>query len=163
MHLSTVISECNSVGNHREWWVDTGATRHICAEKNVFSNYKAIDGEQLFMENFSSSKVEGQGNMTLEMTSGKELVLNNVLHVPNIQRNLVSGSLLSKNGIKLVFVSDKFVLTKNRMSSKPENESVTNDCALEVTIPRDGVRQVAMNTSAAAMSSSGTSHFIAFQ
>ena len=49
------------------------------------------------------------------MTSGKELVLNNVLHVPDIRKNLVSGSLLSKNGFKLVFVSDKFVLSKNEM------------------------------------------------
>lgn len=99
MHLSAVISECNSVGNPREWWVDTGATRHICAEKSVFSDYKPIDGEQLFMGNSSSSKVEGQGKVTLKMTSGKELVLNNVLHVPDIRKNLVSGSLLCKKGL----------------------------------------------------------------
>ena len=49
------------------------------------------------------------------MTSGKELTLNNVLHVPDIRKNLVSGSLLSKNGFRLVFESDKFVLTKNGM------------------------------------------------
>ena len=36
-----------------------------------------------------------------------------VLHVPEIRKNLVSGSLLSKNGFRLVFESDKFVLTKN--------------------------------------------------
>ncbi|BBH02484.1 NOL1/NOP2/sun family protein [Prunus dulcis] len=49
------------------------------------------------------------------MTSGKEVTLNNLLHVPEIRKNLVSGSLLSKNGFKLVFESDKFVLTKNGM------------------------------------------------
>ena len=52
---------------------------------------------------------------SLKMTSGKELTLNNVLHVPDIHKNLVSGSLLSKNGFRLVFLSDKFVLTKNGM------------------------------------------------
>ena len=36
-----------------------------------------------------------------------------VLHVPNICKNLVSGSLLSKNGLKMVFESNKFALTKN--------------------------------------------------
>ncbi|KAL6333744.1 hypothetical protein AAG906_028930 [Vitis piasezkii] len=61
------------------------------------------------------SKVEGRGKVILKMTSGKELTLNDVLHVPDIRKNLVSGSLLSKNGFKLVFVSDKFVLTKNEM------------------------------------------------
>jgi hypothetical protein len=72
-------------------------------------------GEELFMGNSSSSKVEGRGKVILKMTSGKELTLNEVLHVPDIRKNLVSGSLLSKNGFKLVFVSDKFVLTKNEM------------------------------------------------
>ena len=67
------------------------------------------------MGNSSSSKVEGRGKVILKMTSGKELTLNEVLHVPYIRKNLVSGSLLSKNGFKLVFVSDKFVLTKNKM------------------------------------------------
>ena len=38
-----------------------------------------------------------------------------MLHVPDICKNLVSGSLLSKNGFELVFVSDKFVLFKNDM------------------------------------------------
>ena len=67
------------------------------------------------MGNSSSSKVEGQGKVVLKMTSGKELTLNDVLHVPEILKNLVSGSLLSKKGFKLVFVSDNFILTKNGM------------------------------------------------
>ena len=65
------------------------------------------------MGNSSTSKVEGQGKIVLKITSGKELTLNNVLHVPDIRKNLVSRSLLSKNEFRLVFESDKFVLTKN--------------------------------------------------
>ena len=49
----------------------------------------------------------------LKMTSGKKLTLNDVLHMPDICKNLVSCSLLSKNDFKLVIESDKFVLTKN--------------------------------------------------
>ena len=82
----------------------------------MFSSYQTIDyGEQLFMGNSSSSKVEGQGKVVLKMTSGKELILNDVLHVPEILKNLVPGSLLSKKGFKLVFVSNNFILTKNGM------------------------------------------------
>ena len=47
------------------------------------------------------------------MTSEKELTLNDVLHVPKIRKNLVSRSLLSKKGFRLVFESNKFVLTKS--------------------------------------------------
>ncbi|XXG85845.1 hypothetical protein AAC387_Pa11g0861 [Persea americana] len=115
INLSAVVSEVNLVGNTREWWVETGATRHVCCNKEMFSTYQASNGEQLFMGNFATSKVESQGQVVLKMTSGKELTLNNVLHVPDIRKNLLSGSLLSKKGSKLVFESDKFVLTKSEM------------------------------------------------
>ena len=116
MNLSAVVSEINLVGNSKEWWVNTGATRHICSDKRMFSSYQEVtDGEHLYMGNSSTSKVVGQGKVILKMTSGKELTLNNVMHVPDIRKNLVSGSLLSKNGFRLVFESDKFVLTKSGM------------------------------------------------
>ena len=64
------------VGNTKEWWVDTGATRHICSNKKMFSSYEAInDGEQRFMGNSSTSKIEGKGKVILKMTSEKELTL----------------------------------------------------------------------------------------
>ena len=117
MNLSVVVSEVNFIGsNTKERWVDTGATRHVSSNKNMFSSYQTIDnGEQLFMGNSSSSKVEGQGKVVLKMTSVKELTLYDVLHVPEIRKNLVSGSLLSKKGFKLVYVSYNFFLTKNGM------------------------------------------------
>ena len=96
--------------------MDIGATRHICADKKMFTSYSAVDnGEQLFMGNSSTSKVKGQGKIILKMTSGKELTLNNVLHVSYIRKNRVTRSLLSKNRFRLVFENDKFVLTKNGM------------------------------------------------
>ena len=58
--LCAVILECNKVGNSKEWWVDTEATRHICANKNMFTSYVLVSsGEQLFMGNSSTSEVEG--------------------------------------------------------------------------------------------------------
>ena len=117
MNLSAMVSEVNFISsNTKEWWVDTGATRHVYSDKKMFSSYHNIDnGEQLFMGNSSSSKVESQGKVVLKMTSSKELTLNDVLHVPEIRKNLMSGSLLSKKGFKLAFVSNNFILTKNGM------------------------------------------------
>ena len=114
MNLSAIVSVVNFIGsNTKEWWVDTRATCHVCSDKTMFSSYHNIDnGEQLFMGNSSSSKVEGQGKVVLKMTSGKELTLNDVLHVPEIRKNLVSESLLSKKGFNLVFVSNNFILIK---------------------------------------------------
>ena len=117
MNLFAVISEVNLIGrNTKEWWMDIGATRHVCSETKMFSTYNPMgNGGKIFMGNSSTSKIEGIGKVVLKMTTDKFLTLKDVLHVLNIQKNLVSGSLLSKNGFKLVFESDKFSLFKSGM------------------------------------------------
>ncbi|XP_022847663.1 uncharacterized protein LOC111370208 [Olea europaea var. sylvestris] len=42
--LSAIVFEANMVDNPREWFVDTGATRHVCADKKMFSSYTPING-----------------------------------------------------------------------------------------------------------------------
>ncbi|KAK4380871.1 Retrovirus-related Pol polyprotein from transposon TNT 1-94 [Sesamum angolense] len=96
LNLSAVVFEANLVDNPREWWIDTGATRHICSDKEMFSTYTPINGRKLFMGNSATSNIVGIGNVVLKMTSGKELTLIDVFHVPDIRKNLVSGSLLVK-------------------------------------------------------------------
>jgi len=49
------------------------------------------------------------------MTFEKLFTLNNVHFIADIRKNLVFGSLLSKNSIKMVFKSDKYILSKNDM------------------------------------------------
>ncbi|XP_047269238.1 uncharacterized protein LOC124898947 [Capsicum annuum] len=37
--LCAMFSECNLVGNPHEWWMDYGATRHVCTNKELFSSF----------------------------------------------------------------------------------------------------------------------------
>ncbi|KAJ9561442.1 hypothetical protein OSB04_006602 [Centaurea solstitialis] len=100
----------------KEWWVDTGATRHVCYDKNNFHTFKEVnDDQKLFMGNAATAEIKGIGEVVLRMTLGKELKLKDVLFVPELRKNLVSGWLLNKVGFKLVFESDKFVLSKSGM------------------------------------------------
>ena len=64
------------------------------------------------MGNSSTATIKGKGTVDLEFTSGKIVFLTNVCHVPEVRKNLVSGSLLNKHGFNLVFESDKFILSK---------------------------------------------------
>lgn len=90
-----------------EWIVDTGATKHFCSDKDLFVDFSnASDGEHVFMGNSSSSEVLGKGNVFLKLNSGKTLSLKNVLYVPSLRRNLISGALLNKAEVKLVFEGD---------------------------------------------------------
>ena len=98
--LTTVIFEVNLVGsNPKEWWIDTGATRHMCYDKRMFSIFEPIEiGEKVFMGNSTTSDTKGQGKVVLKMTYGKKMTLTNGLYVPEIHKNLVSGSLLNSHG-----------------------------------------------------------------
>ena len=64
------------------------------------------------MGNSSTATIKGKGSVELQFTSGKVLTLNDVYYVPEVRKNLVSGSLLNKFGFKLVFEADKFILSK---------------------------------------------------
>ncbi|PHU08618.1 hypothetical protein BC332_20478 [Capsicum chinense] len=37
--LCAMLSECNLVGNPREWWMDSGAIHHVYANKELFLTF----------------------------------------------------------------------------------------------------------------------------
>jgi ribosomal protein L15 len=106
--------EANLVGNIVEWVLDTGATRHLCADKGLFAEFEDVEnGGCVFMGNATSAPISGKGKVFLKLTSGKTLALSNVLYVPSLRRNLVSGALLNKASLKLIFEADKVVMSRN--------------------------------------------------
>jgi hypothetical protein len=88
--LPTVLSVCQSL----EWWANTGANIHVCADISLFSSYQCKGTRALLMENRSYARVLGVDTVILKFTLGKTVLLKNVQHVPSIKKNLVSGSLL---------------------------------------------------------------------
>jgi hypothetical protein len=101
-----------SVYHSPEWWIDTSANIHVCTDISLFSSYQVGGTGSLWMGNGSHVHVLGVGMVNLKLTSGKTVRLKNVQHVPTIKKNLVSGSLLYRDGFKLVFESNKSVLSK---------------------------------------------------
>ncbi|PHT42412.1 hypothetical protein CQW23_16437 [Capsicum baccatum] len=119
--LCAMFSECNLTGNPHEWWMDSSVTRHVCANKELFLSFALAQAEEMiYMANFATAKVEETGKNCLKMTSGKVLTLNNVLYVPELHRNLISISLLDKNGFKCVTVSGKIVISKDKAGEEAE-------------------------------------------
>ncbi|KAH9620479.1 hypothetical protein KSS87_010586, partial [Heliosperma pusillum] len=47
------------------WWIDSGATRHVCKTRSWFKDYVPVkDGSILHMGNESTAKIQGCGNIT---------------------------------------------------------------------------------------------------
>ena len=115
--IVVVISQANMVTNSKNWVVDSGATRHICANRDIFTSYSLVGNDEkvVYLGDSHTAQVLGKGKIMLKLTSGKTLPLSNVLHVPNIKANLVSIALLRKVGVKVSFESDRIVMTKNNI------------------------------------------------
>lgn len=82
-----------------DWWIDIGATKHICANQSCFTSLQTAAGGSVLMGNGVAAAVRGVGQVSLKLTSGKNLVLKDVLLVPAMTRNLLSGSMLCRQGI----------------------------------------------------------------
>ncbi|GJV68588.1 retrovirus-related pol polyprotein from transposon TNT 1-94 [Tanacetum coccineum] len=117
---------------------------------------RAVDnGQKLYMGNSATADIKGEGDVILKMTSEKELKLTNVLYVPEIRKNLVSGWLLNKFGFRLVFESDKFVLSKNQMYVG-KGYAVDAMFKLNVMVVKNDINK--MNSSAYLIESSNVWH-----
>ncbi|KAL0453548.1 UNVERIFIED_CONTAM: hypothetical protein Slati_1332900 [Sesamum latifolium] len=106
--IAVVVVEANLVENKTDWILDTGASKYFCSNKELFQELKeAADGECVFMGNSATAGILEKRKVLLKLTSGKTLALQDVLYVPSIRRNLISGSLLNKVGLKIVLEADK--------------------------------------------------------
>nr|KAJ0214327.1 hypothetical protein LSAT_V11C400181990 [Lactuca sativa] len=77
----SVISEAFYVQDDDvAWWVDSGATSHICKDLRWFMQCQPIKyGSVVKMENVATEPIKGLGSVLLYFTSGKCLCLNNIL------------------------------------------------------------------------------------
>ncbi|KAL0346476.1 UNVERIFIED_CONTAM: hypothetical protein Scaly_1663600 [Sesamum calycinum] len=101
--LLTIYEPCDSL-------IDTGANVHVCADKSLFLSYQAITGKTVSMGNSSTAKVLGIGSVDLKFSSGRILSLTRVHHVPTVRRNIISGSVIVREGYELAFKFNKVVI-----------------------------------------------------
>nr|GEW85125.1 hypothetical protein [Tanacetum cinerariifolium] len=116
LHMASVIIT-------DDWWYDSGATTHVYNNRDLFKTYKETeDGHEVIIGDNHTSNIIGSGNMEIQFTYGKKLTLMNVLHVPNIRKNLVSGFKLCKSEVKAVIESDKAFETFKIYKAEVENQ-----------------------------------------
>ncbi|RVW77068.1 Retrovirus-related Pol polyprotein from transposon RE1 [Vitis vinifera] len=78
----------------KPWIVDTGASDHMTGDAAILQNYKPSNGHSsVHIADGSKSKIAGTGSIKLT----KDLYLDSVLHVPNLDCNLLSISKLARD------------------------------------------------------------------
>ncbi|GJZ06533.1 zinc finger, CCHC-type containing protein [Tanacetum coccineum] len=134
IYYVTYISETYFVQDDDvAWWVDNGATIHVCKDRCWFKTYKTLNNESILsIVNESTTLVHGRGCVDLKFSYGKIVSLFNVLHVHNNRKNLVSSSVLNNCGYKQVIESNKFVLSKHGHVHFRKMQDMSNDGLIPV-------------------------------
>ncbi|GJX16189.1 hypothetical protein Tco_0217021 [Tanacetum coccineum] len=68
-----------------EWIKDSGCSRHMTGNKDLFSTYNAINGGNVVFGSITKSKIIGKGTIT-----HNSLTIHDVSHVENLNFNLLS-------------------------------------------------------------------------
>jgi len=110
---AAMITEINLVGGSGGWWIDTGASRHISYDRAMFKTYTPSEDKKVLLGDSHTTKVAGIGDVELQFTSRKKLILKDVMHAPEIRKNLISGFLLNKAGFTQTIGVDLYTISTN--------------------------------------------------
>ena len=96
--------------------LDSRCNYHVCPDKNLFfSVYMFFNGGEVMIGNNSLCKLIGLGTIRLKMFDG---VINEVRHVPDLKRNLISLGILDQMGCTIKIESGVMKIIKGSMVIK---------------------------------------------
>ncbi|KAK8938543.1 hypothetical protein KSP39_PZI011604 [Platanthera zijinensis] len=87
-------------GRNGTWYLDTGASNHMCGEKELFTSLEPNGGEVSFGD-ASKISVEGRGVVAVVL-NGKEVLINDVFYVPGLRSNILSLGQLVEKGYRVL-------------------------------------------------------------
>ena len=86
--------------------LDSGASRHMCTDGSKFSHFRPSKVKFIQTANSSKAPVTGEGGVYItckNFQGNRNILLTNVLCVPQLSTNLVSISCIVNNGAKVKF------------------------------------------------------------
>uniref|UniRef100_A0A2N9GFK1 CCHC-type domain-containing protein n=1 Tax=Fagus sylvatica TaxID=28930 RepID=A0A2N9GFK1_FAGSY len=112
-------------GLNNSWLLDSACSFHVTPHRNWFDTYRSINCGSVRMGNDATCTIIGMGTIKIKMSDGVVRTLEEVRHIPEIRKNLISlGTLDSKgysykseNGIMKVSKGAMVVMTGQKISS----------------------------------------------
>ena len=92
---------------------DSGASRHITGFKEALSDMVEKDiNLKIILGDNATYPVKGTWIVTLHLSQGQVLHLQDVLYVPNLKKNLVSILAMEEKGFNVAFTDGKVLMWK---------------------------------------------------
>lgn len=86
-----------------EWYIDSGATTHICNNRSLFNKLEESTYKRVVIANNEQVEIKGTGEVELELEDGSDIKIRNVNYVPSLCTNLLSVCQITKDGKKVKF------------------------------------------------------------
>ena len=104
-----MMARSSFLGDSDDWFVDSGANDHICCDKNSFTVYHSLDlPKPIYLGNSLVVNAYGMGTIRI----GRKVNLFNVLHVPDLDTNLLSVDKVFQQDYDVLFSGDRCTVKK---------------------------------------------------
>lgn len=93
-----------------QWLVDTGASQHMCHDRNLFATFFPLSNKSVIVGNGDSISAHGCGKVALQVHDGKKWIdttIDNVLFVPELKTNLFSVNCVTDRGYVMITNDNK--------------------------------------------------------
>ena len=116
VNMNANIIETNIVDVHvNSWWLDIDATIHVTNSLQEMTNKRRSSKHEecVYMGDGSKVKVEFFGMIKLRLDTESFLLLQDVAYIPSLRRNLISISILDRQGYTFHFEGRKMDIFSN--------------------------------------------------
>jgi hypothetical protein len=115
---SAAVATASHGGGERLWYTDNGATDHITSELDKLTTHDQYNGtDQIRTTGGAGMDIKHDGSSVIH-TPSHILHLNNVLHVPQAAKNLVSVHHFTKDNQTFMEFHPDFILVKDHATKK---------------------------------------------
>ncbi|KAK2974536.1 hypothetical protein RJ640_007380 [Escallonia rubra] len=101
--------------NSKVWYVDSGASIHCTPYRDCFCDYVHGDYGRVTVGNGYHCNIIGNGKFEIKLYNGGTLVLKDVRHIPELQKNLIAVSGLDREGYIMAFGEKQWKVIKGSM------------------------------------------------
>jgi hypothetical protein len=102
-----------SVDNVSESWVvDSGASFHATSHMKHFIDYVQGDFGQVHLGDDAPCKIIRMGKIKIKKSNGRQWLLKEVRHIPDLSKNLISIGQLASEGCISIFIDKTWKVIK---------------------------------------------------
>ena len=111
--MLSVSSTTDSSNN--SWLLDSACSFHMTPHKNWFNTYRSVNCDSVGMGNDSTCIIIGMGTIKVKMSDGVVRTLEEVRHIPDMKKNLISLGTLDSKGYNYKFENGIMKVSKGAM------------------------------------------------